>query len=1295
MDEKIAELKFSDLEFLQRKRKKIHARRHKGLPSDKLEAEYAAALEQKIADHQRYLDSLPHTEFDSELPVCERRDEIARTILDHQVTILAGETGSGKTTQLPKICLSAGFGRRGRIGHTQPRRIAARSVAARIAEELKVPLGAAVGYQVRFSEQCSEHTCIKVMTDGILLAEIQSDPLLLDYEVIILDEAHERTLNIDFLLGYLKTLLPKRPELKLVVTSATIDLEKFSAHFDNAPIIEVSGRTFPVDIEYRPWNDDADTELDAVINALDEILQGSQGQGDILVFLSGEREIRELSHELRKRDFAHLEVLPLYARLNVAEQQRVFAPHVGQRVVLSTNVAETSLTVPGIRYVIDAGKARISRYSLRTKVQRLPIEAISQASANQRAGRCGRVMHGTCYRLYSEEDFLSRPAFTDPEILRTNLASVILQMLHLNIGDIDRFPFVDAPDSRMISDGFRLLEELRAVDAGARRVTALGKKIQALPLDPSYARILLEASRLGCLNECLIIVAALSVQDPRERPQEKQQAADEKHRRFWHERSDFLAFVNLWNYLEEQRQALSQNQFKRLCQKDFLNYMRVREWRDLHMQVKLACRELKLVVNQEAASYAAVHSALLAGLVCNVGTLDDKESTREYLGTRSRKFVIYPGSSQNKKKLKWLLAADYIETSQLFAHCVAQVDVDSVAAAAEHLLKYQYFEPHYEVKTGQVISFRRATLLGLTLVEKQRAPYNKINAEEAREIFIREALVEGKYRGKGGFFKANARLIEEVQELEAKTRRRDILVDDEALYAFFDKQLPASINNLAAFEHWRKTVERDQPKRLYLSAADLMLHSADNAGEEQFPSQLQNGQYRFPVQYIFEPGKRYDGVNVRIPVDVLHEVREFELEWLVPGLLRDKCIALTKTLPKTLRKHFVPVPDFVDRLLPRLKRGNHALTEQLAQGLSVLSGTAIRSVDMDPSQLDNLYRANIVLVDENDRIVDQGRDLAVLRTQYKGALNENLRRFGDEHERENISRWDFGSLRDRIDLKRGDLVVPAYPALVNSKGSVSIKLMDDPVEARHDSIKGVCRLAALSLGQTAKTVTRDLFKGRELGLTQVSMGKKDEVVDDVLLAAIRRCCFSALSLSEPWPTLDEAYFSKALHEGRADVYAVAKGAENVLVESLQAVLDIRKRMKGSLNALMLTKAFSDISAQLGELFCPGIIFDLPADILEQYPRFLNAIVLRLEKAPQKIQKDLTGMDLVGKFWRQHQDRLQKEGVAHYLANGAWVEYRWMIEELRVSLFAQTLKTRVPVSEKRLQAKWQESLQARV
>ncbi|QHQ40885.1 ATP-dependent RNA helicase HrpA [Microbulbifer hydrolyticus] len=1267
---------------LQRTLKNARRRLKEGKPADRMLAQLESRVAASVALAEARRQKLPKVEWPEALPVVARRKEIAELIAANQVVVLAGETGSGKTTQLPKVCLELGRGIFGQIGHTQPRRIAARTVANRIAEELGQSLGDSVGYQVRFTDQSTEHTHIKLMTDGILLAEIQRDPLLNNYDTLIIDEAHERSLNIDFLLGYLKTLLPRRPDLKLIITSATIDLEKFSKHFDDAPIIEVSGRTYPVDIHYRPPADsDADLN-EQIIGAVEELLHEERSSprrgGDILVFMSGEREIRECAKALRDAQLPHLEVLPLYARLSLAEQSRVFAPHKGRRIVLATNVAETSITVPGIRYVIDPGTARISRYSYRSKIQRLPVEAISQASANQRAGRCGRVSAGVCIRLYEETDFIQRPEFTDAEILRTNLAAVILQMLQLRIGDIREFPFVDPPDQRLINDGYNLLQELQAVD-GKGKVTQLGRALSRLPLDPRLGRMLMESGPAGSLRELLIIVSALAVQDPRERPAEKRQASDEKHKQWQHEQSDFLSLVNLWDGYEAQRQELSQNQLRKWCQKNFLSWLRLREWRDIHHQLRLAIRDLDLKLNREPANYASVHKAILPGLLDNIGVRDEN---KEFLGCRNRRFHIFPGSGQYKKPPRWVVAAQLLETSRLFAHTVGKIEPDWVLDCAAHLVKRNYFEPHYNPRSGAVMAFEKVTLYGLVLVDKQRIHFSKLDPVVAREVFIREALVEQRYRGKGKFFRHYKALLEELEDLEAKSRRRDIVVDDEVVFRFFDERVPAEVVNLAGFEKWRKQAEQKDPELLFLPRDLMMLQDAAHVGEAQFPDSLTSGGIEYPLSYHFEPGSIEDGVSIQVPVGALHQVPAARLQWVVPGILRDKCIALVKNLPKQYRKYFVPVPAAVDKALPRMQPGNTPLWQALAHELKRQTAQELpEDAWLQAEQgVEDFYRLNIQVLDEKGQLLDQGRDLEALQARYRDRVQQELASAGDDFEREGITEWDFGNLPETHQLDQGGLKVRAYPALIAGKDSVDLKLLDNPVEAQRHTRAGICRLAILHLPEPVKYLRKELLKGKELGLSAADLGRREAVADDILMAAVRECFWA----DENWPRTQEAFL--AALAPREKLVGVAQEFADLLVKALSQLVPLRKQIKQQKN-LAVAMAVGDINRQLSGLFYRGVLFHTPLEMLRQYGRYLKGIELRLEKAALDPNRDRV---LTAEFQEAEEPYLaaaSKSEPVLMAGDAGMVQYRWMLEEFRISLFAQSLKTLMPVSIKRLRKFW--------
>jgi len=1298
--QKLDKVMIQDRHKLQRRLNELEQLEKKQQNNESAQAKWLVQAERSMARVQTRAACVPETIVFPDLPVSARREEIAELINKHQVVVLAGETGSGKTTQIPKICLALGRGVKGMIGHTQPRRIAAHSVASRIAEELQSTLGDKVGYQVRFSDQSTENSLIKVMTDGILLAEIQHDRYLSRYDTLIIDEAHERSLNIDFLLGYLKQLLPRRPDLKLIITSATIDLQRFSEHFNNAPIIEVSGRTYPVDVWYRPPFEREDEEPDqdqysAIVEAVHEILAhekkaGSARGGDILVFLSGEREIRETADALRKAQIAHLDVLPFYARLSLAEQQRVFSAHTGRRIVLATNVAETSITVPGIRYVIDPGYARISRYSYRTKVQRLPIEPVSQASANQRKGRCGRVSEGICIRLYSEEDFLNRPAFTDAEILRTNLAAVILQMLQMRIGDIHAFPFIDAPDHRLINDGFKLLEELEAVNQ-QNRLSPLGQKLAQLTVDPRLARMLIAAGQHGCVREVLLIISALSVQDPRERPVEKQQAADQQHARFRVEHSDFLAYVSLWDYLETQRQELSQNQLRKLCKKEFISYLRWREWRDVHHQLRLLLKTLELKENQEPANYESVHRALLTGLLGNLGF---NIEARDYIGARNRRFGIFPGSSQAKKTPKWLMAAELLETSKLYAHNVAKIEPEWALDAAQHLVKRNYFEPHYDSRSGQVMGYEKVSLYGLTLVEKRRVVYSQIDPALCREIFIRAALVEGQYgefpKRKHArnlpedFFSHQQKLLRELDDLEQKSRRRDIVVDEQVLFDFYDERIPSQVINLAGFEAWRKKAEQSEPRLLFIERHMLMLHGAGEVTEAQFPGELEWRGMVFPLSYHFEPGSVDDGVSIHVPVSVLHEVPEQRLEWLVPGMLRDKCIALVKGLPKPLRKHFVPVPDVVDKALAAMSPDNVSLTDALAVQLKRQKAIDVFASDWPQDGLDDFYRFNIKVVDDKGKAIASDRNLLRLRERYREQLQQNIQSAATTIERDDIVSWDFGNFEPVVQLRRGGINIRAYAALVDKGERVALQIIDNPLQADFLSRRGIARLLFLELKQPVKYLQKELLKGQELALSVASIGRREQIVDDIILAAIAQL---ALPQGEALPHT-RAAFDTAINAVQEKLVPHAQEIASTLATSLRLLVDVRKQVKQLKNTITLAFTLSDIQQQLQQLFYPGLMYDTPQDWLEQYPRYLRGIQLRLEKALLNPQKDRVLINDVTPVRERLDDYLSKEGDYVMAKNPALQEYRWAIEELRVSLFAQTLKTRFPISGKRIEKLWQ-------
>jgi ATP-dependent helicase HrpA len=1225
--------------------------------------------------------------FPESLPVSGRVDDIQRAIENHQVVIIAGETGSGKTTQIPKICLNMGLGIQGLIGHTQPRRIAARTVAGRIAEELGERIGEQVGYQIRFTDTTSDQSRLKVMTDGILLSEVQHDRYLKRYDTIIIDEAHERSLNIDFLLGYLRQLLPKRPDLKVIITSATIEVERFSEFFNDAPVIEVSGRTFPVDVRYRPLAGDEDDRdqswSDGVLQAIEEIEQHERSEqqppGDVLVFLPGEREIRSLSKTLRHAELRHTEVLPLYSRLSNQEQNRIFQNHPGRRIVLSTNVAETSLTVPGIRYVIDTGVARISRYSVRSKIQRLPIEPVSQASANQRAGRCGRVAPGICFRLYDETDFLNRPEYTDPEIMRTNLASVILQMTTSGLGEIRRFPFLEPPDRRLINDGYKLLEELSAVD-GKRRVTRLGRTMARLPLDPRLARMLVTSSEQGSLAETLIVIAGLSVQDPRERPQEKQQAADQAHAPFNDKESDFLSLLNIWNFFEEQRQELSQNQLKKLCQKSFLSWMRMREWRDIHRQLTLICRQQKLRLNQETASYAALHKAIVSGLLGQVAVKIEK---KEYLATRNRKVLIFPGSKVSKSSPKWIVATEIVETSRVFARMVAKIEPDWIEPLAGHVVKHHYFEPHWEQKRGQVMGYEKVTLYGLDIVPSRRIPYSRVDPAECRNLFIRRALVEGDYQSKAPFIARNRALLDSVEDLEKKTRRRDLLVDDETLVAFYDQRLPDHIVSGAHFERWWKHLDEATLRSLELSESDILQRPVDEQAGSLYPDFLEWEGVKYPLSYEFEPTSERDGVTLQAPIMALKQLPARRLEWLVPGLLREKCIALVKGLPKALRRNFVPVPDFVDAAVANLQPSNQPLTQQLAEQLRKMTGVRIPPEAWSEADLPNHLRMNLRVVDDAGKPIAEGRETESLQNELDGRAQDALAQVTSSQGRKTVVRrsteWDFGDLAHTVTTEKGGMEVTVYPALEDMGDSVRPIQCLDPLTAEDSTRRAVARLMLIRFGNTLEGLERKLRYFRESALMFAPVGQSRILLDDLLVStAIEHFLSDGLPRSE-------SGFHQCFNEKRAEYIPALEAADERLHQAMTGYHSVMKQLKGKID-LAMANSMADLKFQMQNLVYPGFLVATPSEWLGCFGRYFEAAGIRFEKMRREMGREREFLHTIEPLWARYATRREqhnRQGVR----DPELVLYRWMLEEFRVSFFAQQLGTAVPVSVKRLDRQW--------
>ncbi|MET8180779.1 ATP-dependent RNA helicase HrpA [Streptomyces sp. NPDC005336] len=1253
--------------------------------------------ELRVADRRA---AVPTVTYPEELPVSQKRDDILAAVRDHQVVIVAGETGSGKTTQIPKICLELGRGVKGLIGHTQPRRIAARTVAERIAEELGTPLGESVGWKVRFTDQVGQDTHVKLMTDGILLAEIQTDRELRQYDTIIIDEAHERSLNIDFLLGYLARLLPRRPDLKVVITSATIDPERFSRHFGEAPIVEVSGRTYPVEVRYRPLleegGEDSDRDqITAICDAVDELQ--AEGPGDILVFLSGEREIRDTADALNKKNLRSTEVLPLYARLSHAEQHRVFQRHPGRRIVLATNVAETSLTVPGIRYVIDPGTARISRYSHRTKVQRLPIEPISQASANQRKGRCGRTSDGICIRLYSEDDFLTRPEFTDAEILRTNLASVILQMTAAGLGDIEKFPFIDPPDRRNIKDGVQLLEELNALDSKEKdprkRLTQVGRKLAQLPVDPRLARMVLEADRNGCVREVTVIAAALSIQDPRERPSDKQQQADQQHARFKDESSDFLAFLNLWKYIRERQKELSSSAFRRMCRNEFLNYLRIREWQDIYSQLRTVAKTMDIHMSEQDAAPDHVHMSLLAGLLSHVGLKNTvaeggKETAKnEYVGARSAKFAVFPGSALFKKPPRWVMSAELVETSRLWARVNAKIEPEWIEPLAQHLVKRTYSEPHWEQKQAAVMAYERVTLYGVPIVAQRKVNYGRIDPETSRDLFIRNALVEGDWRTHHQFFHDNRKLLGEVEELEHRARRRDILVDDETLFDFYDQRLPEHVVSGAHFDSWWKHKRREEPELLNFEKSMLINEQAQGVTKDAYPDSWRQGKLTFKVTYQFEPGADADGVTVHIPLQVLNQVTPEGFDWQIPGLREDLVTELIRSLPKPVRRNYVPAPNYAKRFLESAVPLQEPLTAALGRELQRMVGVRIEPEDWDLSKVPDHLKITFRVVDERRRKLDEDKDLEALGQRLKSKTRAAISKaFESSKESEGIeqrgglTRWTIGTLPRTFETRRGGQPVKAYPALVDEGASVAVRLFDTETEQRQAMWQGTRRLILLQLpNNPAKFAQGKLSNQAKLALSSSPHGSVQALFEDCVAAAADR-----LIAARGGPAWDEESFRKLFDAVRADITDATVDTVRKVQEVLAAWQSCERRLKSpplSTSAVLLP-SLTDVKEQLAELIKPGFVTAHGVRRLPDLMRYLVAADRRLQQLPANAERDRTRMAKVREMRDEYAWLLEQFPPGRPVPQEA-LEIRWMIEELRVSYFAHALGTAYPVSDKRI------------
>ena len=1218
--------------------------------------------------------------YPESLPVSRRKDDIAAAIRDHQVVIVAGETGSGKTTQLPKICLELGRGRDGKvIGHTQPRRIAARTVAERIAEELDTELGQLVGYKVRFTDRSGDRTAVKVMTDGILLAEIQRDRQLRRYDTIIIDEAHERSLNIDFILGYLKQLLPRRPDLKLVITSATIDPERFSEHFGGAPIIEVSGRMFPVEVRYREIEED---QTQGIADAVGELVR--EGPGDILVFLSGEREIRDAAEVLSKvtpqRATDGFDVLPLYARLSAAEQHRVFAPHGRRRVVLATNVAETSLTVPGIRYVVDTGLARISRFSSRTKVQRLPIEPISRASADQRKGRCGRVADGICIRLYAEDDFEARPEFTDPEILRTNLASVILQMTSLDLGEIHRFPFVEPPDTRSIQAGVQLLSEIGALappSARSRgpRLTTTGRQLAQLPIDPRLARMVVEAARQGCLREVITIVAALSIQDPRERPSEQQELADQSHRRFADASSDFAGLLNLWRHVKDKQQELSSSAFRRLCRAEFLNYLRIREWQDLDSQLRQVAKQLDLPLNSAPAAADAIHQSLLAGLLSHIGMRDADK--RDYLGARGARFAIFPGSALFKKQPEFVMSAELVETGRLWGRVNARIEPSWVEAAAGHLVKHTYSEPHWEKKRGAVMAWEKVTLYGIPIVTERKVTYGRIDPVVARELFVRHALVQGEWRTHHRFYAANQTLLEQAQELEHRARRRDIVVDDETLFDFYDARVPADVVSVAHFDSWWKKQRRQTPDLLSFTLDMLTHDGADDVSAGDFPDVWRSGDVELPLAYAFEPGTAGDGVTVDIPVAALNQVDDDDFTWPVPGLREELVVALIRSLPKALRVNFVPAPDHARAFLAAVTPGEEPLLDALERHLRRTTGVLVARSDWGLSRLPDHLRPTFRVTAEDGDVLGEGKDLSRLKAVLRPSADAAVSSAAADLERSAITTWDFPVLPAEFSQTRAGHEVKGYPALVDDGDSVSIRVLGSAAEQDAVMRRGLRRLLVLAVPSPGPALVRELDNGEKLAL-----GLSPHATIAALLDDCYACAVDMVVGRHGGPVWDRAGFDRLREQVAASAGALLAEVLGLVRTALVAAQDVQRRLSGRAD-LALLPALSDMKAQLSRLLYPGFVADAGADALRHYPRYLAAVGARLDKLAASPRRDAVVAASVAGVQQAylHQVSALPDGVP---PGPALVAVRWMLEELRVSLWAQHLGTSRPVSTVRVE-----------
>ena len=1296
----------SDVQGFRRRLKRVGNNNKQKSDKQKL-AELEKHIEKSVSTAEERKKKLPTITYPDDLPIAQKSELIKKIISENQVTILCGETGSGKTTQLPKICLDIGLGIRGKIAHTQPRRLAARAVSQRIAEELNTVLGNEVGFKVRFSDQSNDNSYIKLMTDGILLAECNHDPFLNQYDTVIIDEAHERSLNIDFLMGYLKRLIEKRKDLKIIITSATIDPERFSKHFSNAPIINVSGRTYPVEVRYRPYQS-ADSQdrgesrgegrkdlQQGIVDAVNEL--SKIDRGDILVFLSGERDIREtadaLSKEQGSRSLDNTEVLPLLARLSNAEQNRIFHPSSKRRIILATNVAETSLTVPGIKYVIDSGIARISRYSWRSKIQRLPIEKISQASANQRKGRCGRVSAGICVRLYDEDNFNQRDEFTQPEIQRTNLAAVILQMENLQLGHIDDFPFVEPPEDRLINDGYKLLFELGAIDKH-HQITKTGKQIAHFPIDPKLARMLLEANNENALAEVLIIVSALATQDPRERPLDKQQASDEKHVAFTDKVSDFIFYINLWSAYHAEKKEVSNNQLRKWCKKNYISWMRMREWIDTHSQIKRMLSNLKLKLNTTVASYDQIHQSLLIGLLANIGY---KDEGKEYLAARSKKFNIFPGSALFKSSPKWIMAAEVVETSRVYARTNAKIDVAWIEKKADHLLKRHYSNPHWEKKRSQVVAHEQSSLYGLIINADKKVSYARINPVEAKEIFIRCALIEGDFECKAAFFIHNRQLFKDLSALEAKSRRHDVIVDDEVLYGFYQQHLPDTIHSGATLDKWLRN-NKENGKKLFLTNEELMRDDATIVSNDLFPDYLamsddEDGS-KFPIEYHFDPVNHCDGITLVTPVAGIKAINPQRCEWLIPGLLQDKIVALIKSLPKSLRKNFVPAPNFAEACVEALVASDTALCTAVANHLKKMTGVQIPYDTWRVSEIAQHLLMNFRVIDTDGATLEEGRDLQSIKERLSisvGDSSELASKFSSQqesdevitHEQENTFGQDdvtaaaLDGLIDTVEINLQGILIKAYPALVRKGKQINLRALESKKKALFETHKALRQLYINSLSEQVKHLKRSISDIQNLCLKYKDFGSCDDLKRDIINNTI-----DDIFLFDSINTEEE--FNTRLDKGKSNLHDKVERWGQLITKILDEYRQIKKVIKNATMSQLDT--VTDIQTQLNFLFSDNFITTIDAEWLQQYPRYLMAINKRFEKSKTNATRDRQLRLGFSRLWDEYVKR-QATLEKQHIESEQLTHYRWMLEEYRVSLFAQEIKTKFPVSEKRLKKYW--------